>query len=179
MNDKNFFYYMRKYLGTVLMIGMGLMLSISPASATAMMVQLVGTFLILAAIFMGISLAFRSHNMGMRIAAIVIFALSGIFMVVRPIALVTWFGRLVGILLIIQGIQNLLALRYSLGSMVLPILTIIAGVVLVCLPLGTSRVVLRLVGFAVVVIASLTLAFRLKDEGNDSDHGNPNIIDAL
>lgn len=179
MNNKDFFYYVRRYIGPVGMMGMGLMLSISPASATAMMIRLLGTLLTMVAVGMAISLAFRSRDLGLRIAGIVIFAVSGIFMIVRPFSLVTWFGRLIGILLIIQGVQSLLALRFSLGSRVLPVLTVIAGIILVFLPLGTSRLVLRLLGFGVLVLGSLTLAFRLKNEDNGPDQGDPNIIDAL
>ena len=181
MQQQNAFYYLKRYVGPAMMAGFGFLLTIRPDSATVMMIRLVGIVLVLAAVGMGISLALRPGDMALKITGIVIFALSGIWMLAFPLSLASWFGRLIGILLIIQGVQSILALRTSLGLVILPVLTVVTGVVLTVLPLSASRLVFRILGIAMMVIGIVTLVYRAQNEKQDRNGpgSGPDIIDAL
>ena len=102
----------------------------------------------------------------------------GVWLLKNPLLLAAGIGRLVGILLLIRGIQDLLSSNYGRGK-VLSLITALLGLVLILLPMTTSRVVFSLCGLVVLVVGITMLIDRLRLRrlmGGDDD---PNIIDAL
>ena len=115
-------------------------------------------------------------RVGKIIAAAVLCA-GGLYLSRNPLVLAAWVGRLVGILLLLDGIQDILNARALGKRYVLPVLVAAIGVVLIAMPMTTSRLVFALCGLVVAVIGIAMLLDRLRTRrlpGGDSD-----IIDAL
>ena len=100
-------------------------------------------------------------------------------MVTNPLSLADWFGRLIGLLLLLQGIQDILYQRMRMGSVILPVLTAMVGAVLVALPMTASRLVFTIAGIIVLIIGVLMLVERIHRPSGHDGPQNPNIIDAL
>ena len=179
MHKQDILYYVKRFLPPIILILLGAVLIFSPDSAAALLVQIIGWVLIAVAVGLGISAVARPSGMVSKVIGALIFGSAGIFMVSHPLALAAWIGRLVGILLIIQGIQDIIYQRTRMGSLLLPLLTALTGTVLVVLPMTTSRVVFIGVGIVVTVIGVFMLIDRLLPRPPFDEPDDPNIIDAL
>ena len=161
------------------LILLGLVLIFCPDSAAALLVQIIGWLLIaVGAGFVAAAVANRGGLFGKLLAAAAFLAVGG-WMVHTPLSLAEWIGRFLGVLLMIQGIQDILYLRIRHGSLFLPILTAILGAVLVVLPMTTSRLVFSIIGGVVLVIGIVMLIQRIRLHKLLQEPDDPNIIDAL
>ena len=179
MHKHNFLYYARRFLTPVILILLGLILTFSPDSATTLLIQVIGWVLAAAAAGLAISAVVQPGGTTGKVLGAVICGVSGIYMVTHPLELAAWFGRLIGILLLIQGIQNILYQRMRSGTVFLPILTAVIGAVLLVLPMTTSRLVFTIIGIIVLVIGGLMLVDRIRHPAGLQEPEDPNIIDAL
>ena len=179
MHKQNFLYYVRKFLTPVILILLGLILTFSPDSATTLLIQVIGWALIASAAGLGVSALMQPGGTLGKVLGTLVFGVSGLYMVMNPLSLAAWFGRLIGILLLIQGLQNILYQRLRSGTVLLPILTAIVGAVLLVLTMTTSRLVFTAAGFVVLVIGVLMLVERIHGPGNFREPDDSNIIDSL
>ena len=177
MGYRSFFDGLRRVLTPILLLVLGLILTFSPMSGPAFFMRTLGWIIAVGGIFYGLSAIVFPLDRPFRIIVGVIVVLTGSWILRHPVAAAGWLGRLIGILLILQGIQGAVYLRSHMGSFVFPIGAIILGVVLVLLPVHVSRVVFRVIGILVTVLGGVMLADRLKDE--DPPRDDPDIIDAL
>lgn len=179
MHKQNFISNLKRYLTPSVLILLGLVLTFSPDSATTLLIQIIGWVLIAAAVGLGISAVAIPGGTTSKVIGAAIFGVAGIWMVSHPLSLAAWFGRLIGILLMIQGAQDLIFLRSRLGSAFLPLLTAIVGAVLLVLPMTTSRLVFSAIGVVVLIIGITMLVDRIRHRRELNEPDNPNIIDAL
>lgn len=179
MDKRNIFYYVKRFLPPVILLILGLILIFSPDSATTVLVQIIGWILIAAAVGLAAAAVMLPDGMVSRVVGALIFGAAGIWMVSNPLALAAWFGRLIGLLLMIQGFQDLLYQRSQLGPVFLPILTAVVGTVLLVLPMTTSRLMFIILGIVVLIIAVMMIVERVRQLKQHREPGNPNIIDAL
>ena len=179
MRNHNFLYYLRRFLTPVILILLGLTLTFSPDSATALVVKIIGWVLIAAGSGLGISAVAIPGAMVPKVLGALFCGASGIYMVMNPLHLAAWLGRLIGLLLMLQGIQDIIYQRLRTGSIFLPILTAVVGAVLVVLPLTTSRLVFTAAGIVVLLIGIFMLVQRIRSQDSWDEPENPNIIDAL
>ena len=163
----------------VILMILGLVLLLSPDSATTLVAQILGWILV--AIGVGCVISAIGDRIGVvgKVLAALVFCGVGSWMILRPLALAAWIGRFVGVLLMIQGIQDILYLRSRHGSLFLPIVTAIVGAVLVVLPMTTSRLVFSVIGGVVLVIGIVMLIQRIRLRKLLEEPDDPNIIDAL
>ena len=182
MKKSKFFGWVRLLLTPVLMIVLGIVLLLSPDSATTLVAQILGWVLV--AVGAGFLVSAFTDRFGMvgKVIAALIFCGVGGWMIVHPLMLAAWIGRLVGILLVIQGIQDIVYLRSCRSSVFLPVVEAIVGAVLVVLPMTTSRLVFTVVGGVALFIGVVMLIQRIRlrkllDDNQEPD--DPNIIDAL
>ena len=178
MRKQNFLYSLKRFLPPVILILLGLILTFSPDSATILLVQIIGWVLITAAIGIAASLLIPG-SLFSKVLGVTLCGIAGIWMVTNPLSLAAWFGRLIGILLLIQGIQDIVYQRVLRSSLFLPILTAVVGAVLTALPMTTSRVVFIAAGIVVLIIGVLMLVERLRHPASLEEPDDPNIIDAL
>lgn len=179
MHKQDFLYYLKRFLPPAILILLGLILTFSPDSATTLLIQIIGWVLIAAAVGLGLSAVGIPGGLVSKVIGAVIFGVAGIWMVTRPLSLAAWFGRLIGILLLIQGIQDIIYTRSRMGSIFLPLLTAVVGTVLVVLPMTTSRLVFTGIGIVVLIIGVVMLVDRLRHRECLDEPDDPNIIDAL
>ena len=96
----------------------------------------------------------------------------------NPLALAAWVGRFVGILLVVDGIQDIIHLKNQGQRFALSLIVTVVGAVLILLPMTTTRLVFSLCGGVVLIIGIVMLLDRLKGR-KQLNSGDSNIIDAL
>lgn len=178
MKKEDIFSLIRLILAPVLVILLGLVLIVNPDSAAALIAKILGWILICIAVGIGLSAVFQeSGRIGKGIAA-VLFAVAGGWLVRNPLALAAWIGRFIGVLLVLDGLQDIANLRKTGRRFLMPLIATAVGVILLVMPMTTSRLVFTLCGIVVLIIGVGMLLERLKGkkrlEGPKDD-----IIDAL
>ncbi len=163
----------------IAVILLGLILLLNPDSASALIARLLGWILFLVGIGFGISaLLSRDGTAGKILGAAACIGIGG-FLLSNPLVLAAGIGRLLGAVLALRGVRDLAASGKRGHGRILAIITTAAGVVLILLPMTTSRLVFSLCGAVVLVIGIAMLLDKLKDRRYLDDGGDPNIIDAL
>lgn len=179
MNRTLIFSWIRRLFAPTLVSVLGLTLLVSPDSASAMVGKITGWALLLAGVVSGLE-AFADRNVKTRkvVCAIAFLALGG-WLLSDPLALAAMAGRLVGIALAIRGFSDLAEANQMGTSRGLAIVTAVAGIMLVLLPMTTSRLVLRLVGAVALSMGIMMVISRVKQQKRLNGGEDPNIIDAL
>ena len=164
------------YLAPVLVILLGLMLLISPDTASALISKILGGALSLVGFVLAAIALFGNRRVGKLIFALAIVACGGILSA-NPLLLASFAGRIVGILLLVDGIGDMInAHRRGIRGL-MPLLVTILGAILVLMPMTASRLLFGLCGLAVTVVGFFMLLDRLRRKLPAGD--DPNIIDAL
>lgn len=175
----------RMLAGPALMVLLGLVLLFSPDTASALVGKLVAWCCILAAVALGAG-AVRgdSARRNNRITWVVIFFAAGIWMLMNPLTIARILGRLLGIALLIRGGQKISEDIQSHGGkivmapgFVLAAVTALAGLILVVLPLATSRLVFNLVGIVMICVGIAQGLDNIRGKGLLEAGSDPNIID--
>ena len=170
----------------LVLIVVGLILILSPDSASALVSRVMALVLILQGVAFLIS--FFTNRRGRRMALLfyaVICLVAGIWLVRNPLALAWGIGKFLGILLGLRGVNGIfdaLNVRKRGGSyiagLVLGALTLAAGLWMVFSPLTPSRILMTVLGIVCLVIGIanlLDVKGQLKALISGDD---PNIIDA-
>lgn len=162
----------------VAVILLGILLVVSPDSASILVARILGWGLTLVGIGFGIAAILDRDRAVRKGVTAVIFACAGGWLTANPLLLAAWIGRIIGLLIIFRGIRDLyLANSYGYSRM-LALITTAVGAVLVVLPLTASRLVFSLCGVLVLLLGVGMLADRLKHPGY-LPKGDSDIIDAL
>lgn len=178
MNKEKIISMIKLLLAPVLVILLGLILIVNPDSASALIAKIIGWIIILTGIGFGVSAIFKDHGRIAKGIAAVVLAMVGGWLVSNPLALAAWIGRIIGILLVIDGIEDILQLRKQGMSFWMPLIITVVGVVLVVMPMTTSRLVFTLCGIVVLVMGVVMLLDRLKGK-KKLNAPKDDIIDAL
>lgn len=178
MNKETVSALIRELFAPVALILLGALLLFNPDSASALIAKLLGWGLIAFGIGFGIAaISGPNGRTGKAITAVAL-AVAGGWLTGNPLALAAWVGRFVGLLLIVDGIQDIVRLKSQGQRFVLPLIITAVGAVLVLLPLTTTRLVFSLCGGVVLLIGILMLVDRLKGR-KQLRSGSSDIIDAL
>lgn len=179
MKKNSFLQLLYQLASPLAVILLGLVLVICPDTATALVARILGWILTVIGIGFGIAAIIdRDHAIRKGVTAVG-FACVGGWLTANPLILAAWLGRMLGLLITARGIRDLM-LHASYGySRLLALITAAVGVVLMVLPLTTSRLVFSVCGIVVLLLGVGMLLDRLKQlrylpRGNDN-----NIIDAL
>lgn len=177
MRKDKIFAYVRLLWAPVALMLLGLILLFNPDSASALISKLLGSLLIAIGIGFGVAAIASDSGKVRKGVVAVIFALAGGWLMRNPLALAAWFGRIVGVLLLINGFQDMHNLRSMGRRFALPGLVTLVGVVLILLPMTTTRLVFALCGIVVLVLGIIMLLDRLHSKRLNG--GDSNIVDAL
>lgn len=156
----------------VTMIVMGVVLTFSPDTASALVSKMIGWVLTAGGVCFGLGALFSQRKAGKIFWALVCFSIGGV-LVSRPLLLAKNIGRFLGVLLAIEGGDTL-----RNGSKLLGMLILLAALGLIFAPMSASRLVLSLCGLVVLVIGVATLVDRFKRPSRLKS-GKDDIIDAL
>lgn len=169
--------FLNRYAPPVLVILGGLILIINPDSASVLVSKVLGWGLFVVGILWGI-LQISAHARLSQFLGAAVCILLGLWLVNDPLLLARSIGRIVGLFLIFRGVQMLHG-SDSTVEKVLAILTMVFGVILLLVPMATSRLAITLMGITVVIVGVTMLIERIRG-GNRLDRGDDsNIIDAL
>ena len=178
MNKEKIFSLIRELFAPVALILLGALLLFNPDSASALISKLLGWIIVLCAIGCGVAALVDPGKRTGKVVAAVALAILGGWLTKNPLALAAWVGRIVGILLVVDGLQDMAHLRGQGQRFALPVLATLVGAVLILLPLTTTRLVFSLCGIVVLIIGIVMLLDRLKGRKRLSG-GDDNIVDAL
>ena len=168
----------RLIFAPVLVIALGLVLIFNPDSASALISKILGWILICIGVGFGLSAVLNERGRVFKGVVAVIFAVAGGWLVQNPLALAAWIGRIIGILLVIDGVQDMDALRKTGRPFLMPLIVTVVGAILVLMPMATSRLVFSLCGIVVLIVGVGMLLERLKGKKR-LEGPEDNIIDAL
>lgn len=163
----------------ILVILLGAVLVFCPDSASALIAKLLGWILGLVAIGFGISALLNAQGRAGKVTAAIVCAAIGGWLGSHPLALAAWFGRIIGIVLVLDGIQDIGNNRRQGKRFLLPLLVTVVGAVLVLMPMTASRLLFSACGLVVLVIGIVMLLDRLQGNKRLKGPEDPNVIDAL
>lgn len=161
----------------VILIGLGVILLLNPDSAAIVIAKILGWILEAAGVLYGIYafLGTAGRKTG-RIFSAVACLLLGSLLLANPLILAANIGRVLGIMLAVEGGQILLK---GNGSKGLGILTLVGAVVLITAPMTASRLVFTLCGLILICIGGAQLLERLRTKELHKGGDKSDIIDAL
>lgn len=167
-----------QFASPVALMILGAVLLLFPDSASVLVAKVLGWGILIAGIVFAVSaVASPGGTAGKVICAVVCLAVGG-WLVKNPLVLAKGVGRFVGILLAIRGLQDLFQSVSGQGRL-LSVVTAAIGVILILLPMTTSRVVFSLCGLVVLIIGIAMLVDRIRKRRFLKPGDDPNIIDAL
>ncbi len=170
--------FLNRFAPPALVIFGGLILIISPDSASILVSKVLGWGLFAVGILWG-ALQFSAHARLPQFLGAAVCILLGLWLVKDPLLLARSIGRIVGLFLIFRGVQSLMQACSTLEK-VLAVLVAVFGIILLLVPMATSRLAIILMGVTVVIIGVTMLLERIRGGGNRLNRGDdPNIIDAL
>ena len=161
-----------KYL---LILLCGLELTFNPEGATAAATKLLGWALVIIFAIKLINLAVgdRLHwgrdafYSGACIAV-------GVILLAKPLIIANLIGRTMGIILMVWGLTAMKDGRSKLTA----VITVAAGLALVCIPASLTNALLTLCGIIMVAIAVMNILSRIKERKRIGGSGDPKIVDA-
>lgn len=165
------------FAAPLLLIALGLILLFRPDSASGLVALVLGWGILLVGIGFAVSLfaAQRGASFFWKLAAAIFCVGFGSWLVRHPLELAAFIGRLAGIVLLVQGGVDLANGDRRTWSMV----TAIAGLVLLLLPMTASRLVFSLCGLIMLIAGIVMLLDRIRRKRLEGGNDDPNIIDAL
>lgn len=169
-----------------LQLVLGLFLLLHPDGVVSLVFRILGWVMAAAALVLAFSMAEKSGNRSVgRILLALVLGGCGAFLIKNPLVLAVGTGKVIGILLLIRGVEELLLAgktRQAGGSYILKYvfggLTALAGIWLVLSPMAPSRLIFGLIGVGLIVAAVANLLSGKKDFEALAEPRNPNIIDA-
>lgn len=177
MNKDKLFSYIRLLWAPAALMLLGVILLFNPDSASVLISKLLGSLLILIGIGFGIAAITGDQGKVSKGITAVILAVAGGWLTRNPLALAAWFGRIVGIILLLNGIQDMRSMRAMGKRFALPGLVTLVGLILILLPMTTTRLVFSVCGVVVLILGGIMLLDRLRSKRLDS--GDDKIVDAL
>lgn len=177
MKKTDIFALVRLFAMPVLLLILGFILLVNPDSAAVMIASFIAWILLATGFGYGISglLGTPSRRVGRLITAVCCLAM-GSGLMVNPLFLARNIGRVLGLILAVEGIQNLL--KHSV-SKAMAVLTLAGAVILLMAPMAASRLVFSLCGLILMAIGFAQLMERLRRRRLDGGSQDRNIIDAL
>lgn len=156
---------------------LGLILLLSPDTATALVTKVIGWILVVCGAGKAISMA-TGHTgsvSGWVWAAVGV--ILGVGILSRPLILAESLGRLIGILLVIRALSDRRS-SVTRGGKTIAMITLIVGAVLFLMPMTLTRTILRLCGLVVVIIGIVNIVEKLWEVKLLDSGEKPKIIDA-
>ena len=161
-----------KYLWVLLC---GLVLTFNPEGATVLVTKLVGWALVIICAAKLIKLAVGNRLHWGRDAFYSGACMCvGVILLAKPMIIANLIGRTIGIILMVWGLTAMKDGRSKLTA----VITVAAGLALVCIPASLTNALLALCGIIMVAIAVMNIVSNVKERKRIAGREDPNIIDA-
>ena len=175
MKKNQLLYRIRRIVLPVLLILMGLVLVLFPDSASALLSSLMAWGMVLVGIGCLLVSVLSLNRLSLGILGAIAVLLSG-FLLKNPLFLARNAGRILGILLALEGIGSF---RKVPEGRLLGMLTLIGAIVLLTAPMTASRLVFGLCGLLLVALGIGQLLILNRHRRFLNGDNDSNIIDAL
>ena len=154
----------------------GLVLAFNPEGATALVTKLLGWALVIifALKLIDLTVGDRLHWGRDAFYAGACMCI-GVILLAKPMIVAYLIGRTIGIILVIWGLTAVKEGR----SKLIAIITVAAGLVLVCIPATLTNTLVTICGIIMVAIALVNILSRFRERRRIHGSDNPNIIDAV
>ena len=175
MKQQKWFKYLKLCLAPALLIALGVILIVNPDSASALVAKVIAWALILTGTGLGLRnlLDENDRRVGQIITAAVCLLL-GLWLLGNPLILAKSIGRVLGLVVFLQAMDfRDLGKKPSFGSIV----TAILGLILVLVPMTTSRILFVVLGIVLLVVGVTQLVSRLSGRKRIKASEDPDIID--
>lgn len=166
----------RPWLKPVLTCVLGLCLIFKPGSLTASIAVAVGVLIALVGAGKLVSF-FGTRQDFLGLCGAVILLVVGFAIIKNPVSLERQVGRIIGIVLLLQGIRGYTS-PYAAHEKVTAILSCVAGSFLLVMPLAVSRLAAVICGVVVLLIGLGMVLDLLAGNRGSRNSGGPDIIDA-
>lgn len=175
MKKETVLFWFRQLFVPAVVCLLGLSMLLRPDSAAALIGRVLGWGLLIAGGYYALTTIVTRgdllHNILFGAVALVL----GFRLLRDPLMLASLSGCVVGVTLLLLGLGELKNSRHG----ALPGWLIAAGIVLILLPLTVSRILIRLLGAAILVLGITTGISHLRHPRLSNGDDDPNIIDAL
>lgn len=179
MKKQDIFSLVQLFLAPALVILLGVLLLINPDSASVLISKVLGWALTGVGIISGIIALFSERRKTGKLVSAAVLLICGSVLSARPLLLAAFAGRIIGLLLLADGLADLFnAYRRGIRGL-MPLIVAILGGILLLMPMTASRLVFRLCGLVVLVIGCAMLLDRIRHPRLNRGNDDPNIIDAL
>lgn len=176
MKRKNWMNVISPLVMPALLVVLGVLLIVRPDSAATLIGKILAFSLLLAGTVLAIGALTGNpaQRIGTLLLAAILLAL-GLWLLTNPLFLAASLGRILGILLILEGASTVVGALHSHYPLpVMALLSLIAGVVLVLVPMTASRLVSIICGIGVLCLGVGELAEKLLSKKPPK---KPDIID--
>lgn len=177
MKQADILFWLRQLAMPVIIMLLGAILLVYPDSAAIVIATLLSYILLLGGICYGAyGILGPNSRRTTRLITAAFCLMLGSALLANPLLLARNLGRVLGLILAIEGAENLF--KHSV-SKTMAILTLAGAVVLLLAPMTASRLVFSLCGLILLVIGIAQLLERLRRRRIGRGNDDPNIIDAL
>lgn len=166
------------YTTPVLLLLLGLVLILNPDSATALISKIIGWVILLAGIAFGASAAITKRSLVVKVISCFACVGLGSVLLSHPLMLAVSLGRIAGVFLLLRGLQDVRENMVWHQNHFSAIVTMLLGVVLIVLPMTTSRLVMIVLGLLVLFWGVNVLRERMGLHRRLTPPDESNIIDA-
>lgn len=168
---------LRPWLKPVLTCVLGLYLIFRPGSLTTSIAWVIGFLIALVGAGKLVSFIRDSRKDFLGLCIAIVLLVLGFSILNKPVNLEKQVGRVIGIVLLLQGIRGYVN-PYAAHEKVTAILSCAAGVFLILIPLALSRLAVVVCGIVVLLIGVGMVIDLLLGDRDGHDSGDPDIIDA-
>lgn len=160
------------------LIVFGLILVASPDSAIMLVTRLLAWIFVIygAACIIGILVDKAWGQPGKWVWPVICLAV-GTFFLRRPMLLADVIGRVIGVLLTYQGMNDLRRSHYG-ASKILAVVSLVAGAILIFLPRTLTQTIIGVCGLVLIIIGIENLLNKLREYKLLEQGSDPDIIDA-
>lgn len=161
----------------VLLCLLGLLLLLTPDTASALVGWVMGAGLLAAGlIYLLDGLVTRLDILRKALAGVACLA-GGSWLLANPLALAAWIGRLSGLFFLLRGLGSIREAKRLGEKLTWPIIMTLAGALLMLSPMITSRLVLKGFGLVTAALGAVLIVNRLGEVKRLDGSDDPNIID--
>ena len=161
----------------VLTAALGLILLLSPDTATVLVTKVIGWILVICGAGKAITMATGHTGTVSGWIWSAVGVVLGVGILSSPLILAESLGRLIGILLVIRALSDQ-SNSVTRGGKAISIMTLIVGAVLFLMPMTLTRTILRICGLVIAVIGILNILETLRRSKRLESGKKPKIIDA-
>lgn len=164
MKKEKALYLLERLSLPVLLCAVGLVLLLTPDTASALVGKVAGIGLAVVGGLYLVDCLSSKLDTGKKLAVSLACLAAAGWLLSHPLGLAAWIGRLVGVFFVIRGIASLIEARQLGQKLTWSLVTTLAGALLIVSPMITSRLVLNALGLVLLLAGIAQVVARLGEQ---------------